>query len=107
MLSTADDDIRLDPDFAKLGNRLLGRLSFDFASCCDEGKKCDVDEADVIFPHFKRELSESFKEKVSFNISSGTTNFGDDDISIIRESDLTDAVFNDVCTMWDELHRFT
>ena len=105
VLGAADDDVGLDSDFAQLGHRLLGGLGFDFASGFDEGKKSDVDEADVFAADFEGELAQGFQEEGAFDVADGAADFGDEDLDVrVGFGDVEEALLNLVGDVRDVLH---
>ena len=105
VLGAADDDVGLDSDFAQFGDGLLGGLGFDFASGFDEGKKGDVDEADVFAADFEGELAEGFEEEGALDVAHGATDFGDEDFDIgVGFGDVEEALLNLVGDVGNVLH---
>ena len=105
VLGSADNDVWLNSDFAKLGDRLLGWFGFNFSSSFHHWKKGDVNEADVFGANFEGELAKRFKEKVALDIANRSANFGDDNIRFtIFLSGYLESSFNLVRDMGDELN---
>ncbi len=82
VLGAADDDVRLDSDFAQLGYRLLGGLGLDLPRRPDEGQEGDVNEADILAPHLQGKLTEGLQEEVPLDVPDGAANLGNDDVDL-------------------------
>ena len=66
-----------------------------------------MDEADVFFADFERELAQRFEEKQSFHVADGATDFGDQHVDIgVVVGDFVDARFDLIGDVRDELHGF-
>ena len=106
-LGTADDDVRLDADFAQLGDGLLGRFGFDFACGFDEREQGDVDEADVVLADFQCELTQGFEEEQAFHVADRAADFRDENIDVfVVVRHFIDARFDFIGDVRDELHGF-
>ena len=104
-LGAADDDVRLDPEFAKFCNGLLSRLGLCLAGSLDVGQQGDVDEADVVLANLQRKLAQRFDEKQPFHIADRAANFRDENIYIgVVRSDLVHSFLNLVGNVGNELH---
>jgi hypothetical protein len=105
MLGSADNNVRLNSDFSKFRDRLLGWFGFDFSCGFHHWKEGDVNEADVFRANFECELAERFKEKVALDIANRSANLGNYNIRItIFLSGYLESSFNLVRDMGDELN---
>lgn len=104
VFGAANEDLGLDADFAQFGHALLGGFGFEFTGSLDVGEEGDVDEENVIETDFEGKLADGFDEGETFDVPSGASDFGDDDVAILVLADFFDAGFDFVGDVRDNLN---
>ena len=100
--AAANQQLRLNADFAQFGDALLGRLGFDFAGDADVRHERHVDEQRVLRPGSQPNCADGFEERQTFDVARRAADF-DDDTSASLAANLADAVLDFVGDVRNDL----
>src|SRR5262249_27422369 len=81
----ADENIRLNADFAEPANRVLSRFGFGLAGGLEIRNQRQVNIDAIGFADIKSDLPDCFQERQAFDIAHRPADFGNDDVDIIRD----------------------
>ena len=76
-VGAAQQDVRLDADFAQFLDRMLGRLGLQFTGRRNVRQQCQMHVADVVAPLLDAHLADGFKERQRFDVTDRTTDLDD------------------------------
>ena len=77
LLGAANEDVRLDADFAEFRDGLLARLGFEFTGGLEVGQEGAMQEEDVFAARFEGKLPHRFEEGEPFDIADRPAQFRD------------------------------
>ena len=77
-----NQDVRLNPDLAKLLNAVLSWLRLGFTSRLQVRHQRQMNEHHILFADVERDLSNGFQEWQTFDVSDGAAQFCDNNIDI-------------------------
>ena len=104
----ADQDVRLDSDFAQFDDAVLCRFRFHLAPGSDVGYQRDVNVHHAVVPDVFFELTYRFEERQPFDIPNGSADFSDQDIdvrfAVVSARSFVNARFDLVSDVRNHLH---
>ena len=105
--TTADDDVRLDPDAAQFLHAVLGRFGLQFPGGPQVGNDGDVNVEHVLPADVALELADRLQEGKRLDVADRAPNLGDHHIRALLHGDPLDQVLDLVGDVRDDLHRVT
>jgi len=100
---TAEQDIRLDADFAQFHDRMLSRLCFQFTGGADIGYQGDVNVERIACAPVEPELADSLQKGKRLYVANSTANLDDGNIGALGVLD--DLVLHLVGNVGNNLYR--
>jgi hypothetical protein len=82
LFASADEHVGLDTDLTELPDGVLGRFGFDLCGGFEVWNQGEVDEQAVLATDVLWELPNCFEEWQAFDVTDGSTDFGDHDIGV-------------------------
>ena len=100
------DDLRLQTDLAQFGHALLRGFRFQLTRRLDERHERYVDEQGVPLARLENVLADGFEERQAFDVARRAADLDDGHIGLALVGQQTDARFDFVGHMRDDLHGF-
>ena len=104
LFCTANKDIWLDTHTLKFFNTCLSWLSFHFTRSLKIRNKSYMNKDSIFTTYFMLELSYSFKERLTFDITYSTTNFDNSNFSFICWEISKETALNFISDVRDNLN---
>ena len=104
MLTSADDDIRLDAHALQILNAGLGRLGLQFLRSAQIRNQRYMDQNGIIMAHLMLELTDGLQERLAFDITYGTADLDDGDAGLIIGKVAVKAALDLIGDMRDDLY---
>ena len=104
MLTSADDDIRLDAHALQILNTGLGRFGLQFLRSTQIRNQRYMDQNGIIMAHLMLELTNGFQERLAFDVTYGTADLNDGDTGLVIRKIAVETALDLVGDMRDDLY---
>ena len=104
MLTSADDDIRLDAHALQILNTGLGRLGLQLLRSTQIRNQRYMDQNGIVMPHLMLELTDGLQERLALDVTYGTAYLDDGDTGFIICKVAVKAALDLIGDMGDDLY---
>ena len=107
MFTSGNNNIRMNTNTHKFFYRMLRRFRLEFIRTTDVRHKTNMNKKTISSANFKSKLTNSFQERLTFNITRSSTNFHNAHIRSSKISILQNKLFYFVSYMRNNLNSLT
>lgn len=104
MLTSADDDIRLDAHALQILNTGLGRFGLQLLRSTQIRNQRYMDQNGIIMAHLMLELTNGFQERLAFDVTYGTADLNDGDTGLVIRKIAVETALDLVGDMRNDLY---